>query len=77
MVDSQLDFSFSSSRNAAQKNLKKIKKNQEVIEKWVWSVFLVFAQRNQDVPRYKVYILVGRHAAHAGGWESPRTQAKN
>ena len=28
--------------NAAQKNLKKIKKNQEVIEKWVWSVFLVF-----------------------------------
>jgi hypothetical protein len=35
MVDSQLDFSFSFSRNAAQKNLKKIKKNQEVIEKWV------------------------------------------
>ena len=35
-------FQFFLQRNAAQKNLKQIKINQEVIEKWVWSVFLVF-----------------------------------
>ena len=63
MVDSQLDFSFYFSCNAAQKNLKKIKKNQEVIEKWAWSVFLVFGtiwivSVNHIRPPLQVKILV-------------------
>ena len=42
-------FQFFLQCNTAQKNLKKIKKNQEVIEKWVWSVFLVFRSEERRV----------------------------